>query len=537
MTRASHTTLTDKFIRGLPPAPPGARRSYHDTIVPEMALRVTDSGHKSFTLTARFPRHPKNSTRRALGDWRPADAGEAKLESAPGGSVPVVRAAALTVDGARRMARAWLELLSGGIDPQDEADRLLATATREGVAAKQQAAILAATPPTFATVATAFLDRHVRGPSHCELMRRAGLLRERHPNLTARAALDAARADPRNAELMARARREGIKKKTEAERIIQAEFVARWGDRPADDIKPAEIAAAIRAIADRGAPYQAHNALGYVRRLYSWASGTHQFGLETSPVDRLRPGDLIGRRWARDRVLTDDELCVLWEALGGAAGAEALAEARRRDRPQDRWAPLAYPYGPLIRLLVLTGQRVHEVADARWPEFDLDAALWTIPAERMKGGRPHAVPLAPAALALTDALPRFVAGDHLFSTTDGMKPVNGFSKTKERIDARMGRARPEVAPWVLHDIRRTVRTHFSAIGGVSDVVRELAIAHAQRGIHAVYDRHAYIQERRHLFEEWERRLADILAPVPPDVANLEAERALRRVALSAGRHK
>ncbi len=261
MTRATHATLTDKFIRGLPPAPPGARRSYHDTIVPEMALRVTDSGHKSFTLTARFPRHPKNSTRRALGDWRPTEGAEPA--SAPGGSVPVVRAAALTVDQARRMARAWLELLGRGIDPHDEADKLLAVATREREAAKQQAAILAATRPTFATVAAAFLDRHVRGPSHCELMRRAGLLRERHPNLTARAALAAASADPRNTELLVRARREGIKKKTEAERIIQTEFVARWGDRPADDIKSAEIAAAIRAIADRGAPYQAHNALGY----------------------------------------------------------------------------------------------------------------------------------------------------------------------------------------------------------------------------------------------------------------------------------
>ena len=56
---------------------------------------------------------------------------------------------------------------------------------------------------------------------------------------------------------------------------------------------------------------------------------------------------------------------------------------------------MGYPYGPLIRLLILTGQREREVADMVWTEVDFDRALWTIPATRMKGARAHEIPLAP----------------------------------------------------------------------------------------------------------------------------------------------
>jgi hypothetical protein len=102
------------------------------------------------------------------------------------------------------------------------------------------------------------------------------------------------------------------------------EFVKRWGARPITEITPEEVAAAIRAIVNRGAPYQAHNALGYIRRLFNWAIGTHEFGIETSPVERLKPADLIGKREARERVLTDPELRAVWLA----AEAEPRSGAR-----------------------------------------------------------------------------------------------------------------------------------------------------------------------------------------------------------------
>jgi integrase len=330
----------------------------------------------------------------------------------------------ITLEQAREKAREWLALIRRGLDPKVEEARQKAEAQR-----RQN--------NTFAAVAAEFLERHASG----------------------------------------------LRKAEEARRIIEREFVQRWGQRPITEIMPEEVAAAIRAIVKRGAPYQAHNSLGYLRRLFNWAIGTHEFGITASPVGQLRPADLIGKREARERVLTDAELRAVWHAADD----------------------MGYPYGPLFHLLVMTGQREREVADMQWPEVNFDQKLWTIPAQRMKGGRAHEVPLPHDALALLQRLSRF-SGDSVFTTTAGAKPVNGFSKAKARIDKLSG-----VRDWVIHDLRRTARTHLSALP-VQDLVRELVIAHARPGLHKVYDQHSYRDEKRHCLDLWEARLRGILAP-------------------------
>jgi integrase len=418
--------LNDRFVlskRNTPGA--GVQRvDYQDAIVPGLALRVTDRGHKSFVLVARYPSHPKNPTRRALGD-----------------------VGSITLEQARQRAREWLELIGRGIDPKIEEARQRAAAQRRQV-------------NSFAAVAAEFLDRHASG----------------------------------------------LKKSAEAKRVIEAEFVKRWGPRPAADIMPEEVAAAIRAIVKRGAPYQAHNALGYIRTLYNWAIGTHEFGITSSPVERLKPTALIGERKARDRTLSNDELRAVWEAT----------------------SEMGYPYGPVFRLLILTAQRELEIAHMSRPEIVGD--LLTIPAKRMmndgrqggmKGGRAHEVPLTKWALDIIDALPEF-SGPYLFTTTHGEKPINGFSKAKARLDRLSG-----VSDWIIHDLRRTVRTHFSALP-VEDLVRELVIAHAKPGLHKVYDLHAYRDEKLHCLELWEKRLLTIIEPPPDDVADIARERERRR---------
>ena len=79
------------------------------------------------------------------------------------------------------------------------------------------------------------------------------------------------------------------------------------------------------------------------------------------------------------------------------------------------------------------------------------------------------------------SLPRFTKGDYLFTTTAGVKPVNCFGALKRALDKASG-----VTGWTLHDIRRTVRTQFSALSGVQDVVKEALLAHAQSTVHGTY---------------------------------------------------
>lgn len=336
----------------------------------------------------------------------------------------------LTLEQARDKAREWLVLIQKGIDPKVEQARGRAEAAR--VQAN-----------TFAHVAEQYLQR--------------------------------------GAAKLANA--------AELRRTIQREFVKPWGFRPVTDIRPEEVAEAVRAIVDRGAAYGAHSAFAGLRRLFNWAIGTHEFGLLASPLERLSPRDLIGVREARERILTDAELRAVWGAT------EAMG----------------YPFGPFIRMLILTGQRQREVSDLGWSELALDAedngnddeALWTVPAERMKGSRVHEVPLAPLAIGLLRSLPRF-AGDFAFTTTSGDRPISGFSKAKVRLDKLSG-----VEGWRFHDLRRTMRTHLSALP-VPDMVRELVIAHAKPGLHAVYDRHSYQDEKRECLTLWERRLSGIV---------------------------
>jgi hypothetical protein len=111
--------------------------------------------------------------------------------------------------------------------------------------------------------------------------------------------------------------------------------------------------------------------------------------------------------------------------------------------------------------------------------------------------------------------------NYLFSTTMGARPVSGFSKTKQRLDKEMLTELGNLEPWVIHDIRRTMRTGLSALP-VPDLVRELVIGHGKPGLHKVYDQHAYIDEKRHALELWAARLRGIVEPAPANVVKLRA---------------
>jgi integrase len=283
------------------------------------------------------------------------------------------------------------------------------------------------------------------------------------------------------------------------EQDIRREFIPAWGARPVTEITPLDVRAVVKRAKDRGAPYQAHALLATARRLFNWAIEQHAYGLETSPCDRLKPKSIIGERKARSRILSPDELRAFWEATG----------------------TMGYPYGPLLRLLALTGQRKSEVADARWSEFDLEQKLWTIPAERMKADAPHVLPLTAQVLEILKTLPRSERGDHLFSTSFGMTPVNGFSKAKAILDRKLKQiTRKPIEPFVIHDIRRTMRTGLSALP-IPDLVRELVIAHTKPGLHKVYDQFAYVEEKRQALDLWAGRLRDIIGPPPANVVALQ----------------
>jgi integrase len=293
----------------------------------------------------------------------------------------------------------------------------------------------------------------------------------------------------------------GQRRARDTEREIRKELINRWASRPVSDISRDDVVRLIEEIADRPAPYLAHVVLGHLRLLFNWAINRGTYGLENSPCDRVKPAAIIGPKVPRQRVLGDQELASLWRAN------EALG----------------YPFGPLYKLLLLTGARKSEVAEARWREFDLQKRVWRVPPERFKSNATHLVQLSNQAVAILEALPRFTKGDYLFSTTFGEKPVSGFSKAKARLDAMMAEdLGSSPAPWVIHDIRRTVRTGLASLR-VADMVAEMIIGHGRRGLQRVYDQHSYEAEMREALERWAARLREIVSPAPENVVELRGK--------------
>ena len=148
-------------------------------------------------------------------------------------------------------------------------------------------------------------------------------------------------------------KRQGLRRAHEVERDMRRDFVTRWAKRPITDIDWFDVKAVIDAAIKRGSPWQAHQVFSNAQRIFAWAREQGTYGLTTSPCDGRRPSKIIGPKEPRTRVLDDDEVRALWRASGRTG----------------------YPFGPLVRMLLLTGQRKSEVAEARWRESTSKEAL------------------------------------------------------------------------------------------------------------------------------------------------------------------
>jgi integrase len=292
---------------------------------------------------------------------------------------------------------------------------------------------------------------------------------------------------------------------------IERDLISEWRTRQITDIERADVGELLKKIKAKS-PSVAHHALAYARGLFNWALAQEIYGLDVSPCDRIKAAKVIGKKEPRQRRLTPDELRLIWRAT----------------------YVLGWPFCPLVRMLMLTGQRLREVAHAQKSEFNWNEDLWIIDAKRMKGNAAHEVPLPPLTAASFKNLPTF-AGKFVFTTMAGDRPVAAFSKTKERLHREIGRLRrlelglPEseaeagrvvkqgdevpwaIPGWTFHDLRRAMRTGLSALPvPEGDIVRELVISHAKSELHKIYDLHAYRDEKREALRLWENRLMSIV---------------------------
>lgn len=224
-----------------------------------------------------------------------------------------------------------------------------------------------------------------------------------------------------------------------------------------------------------------------LRRMMRWA--VNQGDLERSPMDGMDPP---AKAPSRDRVLDDDELMLVWKAS----------------------AELGYPFGPLIRMLILTGARREEVAALDWSELDRNAAMWVLPPRRSKNGVAARQPLSNLAVAELDALAVRLGMDDwpksgLVFSTNGETSVSGFSRAKTRLDKvveTLAEKQEKFPPpaWRVHDLRRTLATGLQRLG-VRFEVTEAVLNHvsgAKSGVAGIYQRHDWAVEKASALQAW-----------------------------------
>ena len=264
------------------------------------------------------------------------------------------------------------------------------------------------------------------------------------------------------------------KRWAETQRILNDEFGSKWRSRELASITAADISERVQAICDRPAPAAANLAFATIRKFFNWT--VEQGLLDDSPCRKMRKP---AKSTTRDRVLSDSELSSIYQA--GVA--------------------MDYPFGTIVRLLILTGQRRSEIGGLRWDDIDYEQRVISFSREQMKSGRAHEVPLTGSAIEIIKSIPHDSSVFVFPARGNTERVFSGYSKSKRRLDQLS-----DVSDWRLHDIRRTVSTGL-ARKGVPPHVIERILDHQNgeiSGVAAIYNRFGYLSEMRDALERWER---------------------------------
>jgi integrase len=264
--------------------------------------------------------------------------------------------------------------------------------------------------------------------------------------------------------------------------ILNRDIVPAWRGRKLSTITRAEVHGFLDRITDRGSPMMANRALSWLKVMCNWAVGRGL--IETNPcngVSRPEP------ETPRDRTLSDDELAALWDC------ADALTK----------------PFSEFVKVLILTGQRLNEVAAMELAEVDLAKKTWTLPARRAKNGREHVIPLAEITCEILASLPHHYDSPFFF-TLRGSRPISGFALIKNNLDDLLP---TEMEPWVFHDLRRTIASGMARLGVNLPTIEKLLnhISGSFRGIVSVYQKYDFGDEKRRAVDLWAQHIDRIVS--------------------------
>ena len=261
-------------------------------------------------------------------------------------------------------------------------------------------------------------------------------------------------------------------------------------DRRAHRLTRAEVSDRFDEITKEKGAVTANRARSTLSAMFAWAMRKGK--AESNPV----AGTEKHEEGSRDRVLNGAELAAIWDSCGDD------------------------DYGHIVKLLILTGQRRDEIASIRDSELQRDLRLWSLPAERTKNDLPHDVPLSAAALA--ELPPARTDRDLLFGRAIGA--FSGWSRCKERLDARIAKASPDGKPlpaWTLHDLRRSAATGMGEIGVQPHIIEAVLnhVSGVRRGVAGIYNRAVYAADA---LDRWAAHVQALVAGTAPNIVAMRS---------------
>jgi integrase len=276
----------------------------------------------------------------------------------------------------------------------------------------------------------------------------------------------------------------------ERKRLIVKDALPAWGGRKASTITRRDAVLLVDKVRERAA-VTANRLQSVLVRMFNFAA--ERGILEHSALAGMKKKPEQTRR----RVLTNEEIKLLWEALD-----------------LDNMTMDIYRVSKLaLKIMLLTGQRSGEVCGMAWDEIEDDT--WNMAAKRMKGKEAQSVPLSGMALDVIEQA-RMYSGESRFvfaSSHKDNEPMtsHALSKAILRHWSEIG-FKEKFTP---HDLRRTLRTRLAEIG-IDDMVAERVLGHKLQGIMAVYNRHSYDTEKRQALDKWAKKLRQIVGIEGPE---------------------
>jgi integrase len=266
----------------------------------------------------------------------------------------------------------------------------------------------------------------------------------------------------------------------EVERILRKELKPFLKRQANTGISESEAIKLIGDVGERGDVIR-NRTLANCKSMYAFAMSPEVKAVLSNPFAGLK----LKKVGDRERVLSEEELKAVWVAAG----------------------KLGDPYNAIIKLLLLTGQRLGEIANLCWSEVSFSKKQLELPGVRTKNKRSHIVALSPAALEILERAKEAKIkseGDLVFTISGDA--LNGWSKLRGRLYEAVEEAlEREPEPWVIHDIRRSVATHMAEDLKILPHVIDKILNHSSgviRGVMATYNRSDLLEERRAALEAW-----------------------------------